>query len=57
MRPTCDIIGTAIGGEVATCVYEGQHELIVRFPEQYRNSATISNILVTGRTEPDPCRP
>ncbi|THJ21889.1 MAG: efflux RND transporter permease subunit [Nitrospira sp. CG24D] len=47
-----DIIGTAIGGEVATRVYEGQQrfELIVRFPEQYRNSAeTISNILVTGR--------
>jgi cobalt-zinc-cadmium resistance protein CzcA len=47
-----DIIGTAIGGEVATRVYEGQQrfELIVRFPEQYRDSAeTISNILVTGR--------
>ncbi|MDP3092271.1 MAG: CusA/CzcA family heavy metal efflux RND transporter [Nitrospira sp.] len=47
-----DIIGTAIGGEVATRVYEGQQrfELLVRFPEQYRNSAeTISNILVTGR--------
>ncbi|SPP65980.1 efflux RND transporter permease subunit [Nitrospira lenta] len=47
-----DIISTAIGGEVATRVYEGQQrfELLVRFPEQYRNSAeTISNILVTGR--------
>ncbi|MCS6287056.1 MAG: efflux RND transporter permease subunit [Nitrospira sp.] len=47
-----DIIGTAIGGDVATRVYEGQQrfELVVRFPEQYRDSAeTISNILVTGR--------
>ncbi len=46
-----DIIGTAIGGEVATRVYEGQQrfELVVRFPEQYRDSVeTISNILVTG---------
>ncbi|MCC6140964.1 MAG: efflux RND transporter permease subunit [Nitrospira sp.] len=47
-----DIISTAIGGEAATRVYEGQQrfELVVRFPEQYRDSAeTISNILVTGR--------
>lgn len=47
-----DIIATAIGGDVATRVYEGQQrfELVVRFPEQYRDSAeTISNILVTGR--------
>jgi len=46
-----DIISTAIGGEAATRVYEGQQrfELVVRFPEQYRDSAeTIRNILVTG---------
>ncbi|ULA65316.1 MAG: Cation efflux system protein CzcA [Nitrospira sp.] len=46
-----DIISTAIGGEAATRVYEGQQrfDLVVRFPEQYRDSAeTISNILVTG---------
>ncbi|MGA6826228.1 efflux RND transporter permease subunit [Nitrospira sp. NS4] len=46
-----DIIGTAIGGETATRVYEGQQrfELVVRFPEQHRDSVeTISNILVTG---------
>lgn len=46
-----DIIGTAIGGEAATRVYEGQQrfDLFVRFPEQYRDSVeTISNILITG---------
>ncbi len=45
-----DIIATAIGGKAATTVYEGQQrfDLIVRFPEQYRNSIeTISNILVS----------
>jgi cobalt-zinc-cadmium resistance protein CzcA len=45
-----DIITTAIGGKTATTVYEGQRrfDLIVRFPEQYRNSVeTISNILVS----------
>ena len=44
------IITTAIGGQVATRVYEGQQrfELVVRFPEEYRNSVdTISNILLT----------
>ena len=44
------IITTAIGGQAATRVYEGQQrfELVVRFPEQYRNSVeTISNILLT----------
>jgi len=45
-----EIISTAIGGEAATTVYEDQRrfDLILRFPEQYRNSVeTISNILVT----------
>jgi len=44
------IITTAIGGKSATRVYEGQQrfDLVVRFPEQYRNSVdTISNILMT----------
>lgn len=44
------IITTAIGGKPATRVYEGQQrfDLVVRFPEQYRNSVdTISNILLT----------
>jgi cobalt-zinc-cadmium resistance protein CzcA len=44
------IITTAIGGQAATRVYEGQQrfELVVRFPEQYRDSVeTISNILLT----------
>ena len=44
------IITTAIGGKAATRVYEGQQrfDLVVRFPEQYRNSVeTISNILLT----------
>ena len=41
-----EIITTAIGGDVATRVYEGQQrfDLVVRFPEQYRDSVeTISN--------------
>ena len=45
-----EIITTAIGAEAATRVYEGQRrfDLILRFPEQYRNSVeTISNILLT----------
>ena len=45
-----EVITTAIGGRAATRVYEGQQrfDLIVRFPEQYRNSIeTISNILLT----------
>ncbi len=44
------IITTAIGGQAATRVYEGQQrfDLVVRFPEQYRDSVeTISNILLT----------
>jgi cobalt-zinc-cadmium resistance protein CzcA len=44
-----EIISTAIGGEPATRVYEGQRrfDLILRFPEPYRNSVeTIRNILV-----------
>lgn len=45
-----EVITTAIGGRAATRVYEGQQrfDLVVRFPEQYRNSIeTISNILLT----------
>lgn len=48
-----EIITTAIGAEAATRVYEGQRrfDLILRYPEQYRNSVeTISNILVTTTT-------
>ncbi len=47
-----DIIATAIGGEAATRVYEGQQrfDLVVRFPEQYRDSVeTISNILISAQ--------
>jgi cobalt-zinc-cadmium resistance protein CzcA len=45
-----EIITSAIGGEAATEVYEGQmrFDLILRFPEHYRNSVeTIGNILLT----------
>jgi cobalt-zinc-cadmium resistance protein CzcA len=45
-----EIIKTAIGGDPATRVYEGQRrfDLILRFPEQYRNSVeTIGNILLS----------
>jgi cobalt-zinc-cadmium resistance protein CzcA len=45
-----EIITTAIGGDAATRVYEGQQrfDLVVRFPEQYRDSVeTISNIRVS----------
>src|SRR5512147_2020570 len=44
-----DIITTAIGGKPATQVYEGERrfQLILRFPEPYRNSvATIGEIRV-----------
>jgi len=47
-----EIITTAIGGHAATRVYEGQQrfDLVVRFPEQYRNSIeTISNILLSDK--------
>lgn len=47
-----EIIATAIGGQAATRVYEGQQrfDLVVRFPEQYRNSVeTISNILLSDK--------
>jgi cobalt-zinc-cadmium resistance protein CzcA len=47
-----EIITTAIGGDVATRVYEGQQrfDLVVRFPEQYRDSVeTISNIRVSDQ--------
>ena len=45
-----EIIATAIGGGTATRVFEGQQwfNLVVRFPEQHRNSIeTIANILLT----------
>ena len=45
-----EVIATAIGGEVATRVYEENRRfnLIVRFPVQYRNSIeTIGNIRLT----------
>ena len=45
-----EIIITAIGGQAATRVYEGQQwfDLFVRFPGQYRDSVeTISNILLS----------
>ncbi len=47
-----EIISTAIGGEVATRVYEGQQrfDLVVRFPKPYRDSVeTISNIRVSDQ--------
>ena len=46
-----EVIVTAIGGETATRVYEEHRRfgLIVRFPEQYRNSIeTIGNIRLTS---------
>jgi cobalt-zinc-cadmium resistance protein CzcA len=45
-----EVIATAIGGEAATRVYEENRRfnLVVRFPEQYRNSIeTIGNIRLT----------
>ncbi|MEC4889359.1 MAG: CusA/CzcA family heavy metal efflux RND transporter [Nitrospira sp.] len=48
-----EIITTAIGGEAATRVYENQQrfDLVVRFPEQYRNSVeTISNIPLSDKS-------
>ena len=48
-----DMIETAIGGKVATQVFEGERrfEAVVRLPERYRNSVeTISNILLTSQT-------
>ncbi len=47
-----EIISTAIGGDVATRVYEGQQrfDLVVRFPKAYRDSVeTISNIKVSDQ--------
>jgi heavy metal efflux system protein len=46
-----DVIETAIGGKVATEIYEGQRRFsaAVRFPEDFRNNIeAISNILVTS---------
>jgi cobalt-zinc-cadmium resistance protein CzcA len=46
-----EVIVTAIGGETATRVYEEHRRfgLVVRFPEQYRNSIeTIGNIRLTS---------
>ncbi len=46
-----EVIATAVGGETATRVYEEHRRfsLVVRFPEQYRNSIeTIGNIRLTS---------
>ncbi len=46
-----EVIATAIGGEVATRVYEEHRRfnLVVRFPQQYRDSIeTIGNIRLTA---------
>ncbi len=46
-----EVIAIAIGGEAATRVYEENRRfsLVVRFPEQYRNSIeTIGNIRLTA---------
>jgi cobalt-zinc-cadmium resistance protein CzcA len=46
-----DVIETAIGGKVATEIYEGQRRFsaAVRFPEDFRNDIeSISNILITS---------
>ena len=46
-----DVIETAIGGKVATEIFEGQRRFsaAVRYPEQFRNNVeAISNILITS---------
>ncbi|BCM24191.1 efflux RND transporter permease subunit [Methyloradius palustris] len=46
-----DIIETAVGGKVATDIYEGQRRFsaAVRYPESFRDNVTaIGNILVTS---------
>jgi len=46
-----DIIETAIGGKIATDIYEGQRRFsaAVRFPDSFRNNVeSIGNILVTS---------
>jgi cobalt-zinc-cadmium resistance protein CzcA len=46
-----DVIETAIGGRVATEIYEGERrfQAIVRYPEPFRNKVnTIENTLLTG---------
>ena len=51
MSDVREVIATAIGGEAATRVYEEHRRfnLVVRFPEQYRNSIeTIGNIRLTA---------
>lgn len=48
-----DVIETAIGGKVASQVFEGEKrfEAVVRMPENYRNSVeTISNIIITSHS-------
>jgi heavy metal efflux system protein len=48
-----DMIETAVGGKVASQVFEGERrfEAVVRMPENYRNSIeTISNIILTSPT-------
>ncbi|MES2552503.1 MAG: efflux RND transporter permease subunit, partial [Pseudomonadota bacterium] len=46
-----DVIETAIGGKVATEIFEGQRRFsaAVRYPESFRNNVeAISNILITS---------
>ncbi|MFO1319992.1 MAG: CusA/CzcA family heavy metal efflux RND transporter [Burkholderiales bacterium] len=46
-----DVIETAVGGKIATEIYEGERRFpaIVRFPVEFRhNVETISDILLTG---------
>ncbi|MDX2179650.1 MAG: CusA/CzcA family heavy metal efflux RND transporter [Bryobacteraceae bacterium] len=46
-----DVIEAAVGGKVATEIYEGERrfQAVVRFPEQYRDSAAdLRGILVNG---------
>lgn len=46
-----DMIETAVGGKVASQIFEGERrfEAVVRMPEEYRNSVeTISNVILTS---------
>ena len=46
-----DVIETAIGGKIATEIYEGERRFpaVVRFPEQFRDKVeVIADTLLTG---------
>jgi cobalt-zinc-cadmium resistance protein CzcA len=48
-----DLLETAVGGKVATEIFEGERRFpgVVRLPESFRNNVeAISNILITSRT-------